>query len=339
MRIEQTYIQKSKAFFHGAQALLTFIAGCLALAILTKDGETGGQVGYYFALVCTFRLSPLRCSNLHLSQCFLSIPALIYQVMVPLWSRAWRFANVYAYLSLDLLFSLLWFVAFIAVALWQSAGFMKGAQESKDEQDTPGSCAHFAFGSVSKCNVTKATVGMGVILFLLWCVTSGISIMMVIKYRRTGVVLGGAPGVGRRQNTFQQHDDASKDPWSTRIDEHDGDDMHEVDEERRKYGQQSDDDYQGLLNRANAGSPDTQTEHGAHPGRPMSFGSSTRARTPSVQTPAEYDDSSAPSALSPTGYAPTHESRMYNPFDDLAAVHNEQQAGPGARVQFPPGNY
>lgn len=51
MRIEQTYIQKNKAFFHAAQALLTFVAGCLALTILTKDGKTGAQVGYYFALV------------------------------------------------------------------------------------------------------------------------------------------------------------------------------------------------------------------------------------------------------------------------------------------------
>jgi len=53
MRIEQTYIQKSKAFFHAAQGLLTLIAGCLALGVLTKDGGTGAQVGFYFALVCT----------------------------------------------------------------------------------------------------------------------------------------------------------------------------------------------------------------------------------------------------------------------------------------------
>ena len=258
--------------------------------------------------------------------------------MVPLWSRAWRFANVYAYLTLDLLFSLLWFAAFIAVAAWQGQGIKAGAKDNKDEGDA-GRCTTFAYGSASKCKVSKASVGMGVVVFLLWAITSGISIMMVIKFRRTGVVPGSAPSVGRRQNTFQQHDDASKDPWSTRIDEHDGDDMQEVDDERKKYGQQADDDYQGLLNRANAGSPDTQTEHGAHPGRPMSFGSSTRTQTPSVHPPTEYDDSSAPSALSPTGYAPTHESRMFNPFDDLAAAHNDQQAGSGGRVQFPPGNY
>ena len=51
MRIEQSYYQKAKAAGHAAQALLTFVAGCLALAILTKSGNHGGQVGFYFALV------------------------------------------------------------------------------------------------------------------------------------------------------------------------------------------------------------------------------------------------------------------------------------------------
>jgi hypothetical protein len=51
MRIEQSYYQKSKALFHATQALFTFVAGCLALAILTKSGNHGGQVGFYFALV------------------------------------------------------------------------------------------------------------------------------------------------------------------------------------------------------------------------------------------------------------------------------------------------
>lgn len=51
MRIPQTYVQKIKAGVHFAQAFLIFIGGCLALAVLTKDGETGGQIGFYFALV------------------------------------------------------------------------------------------------------------------------------------------------------------------------------------------------------------------------------------------------------------------------------------------------
>lgn len=51
MRIEQSYFQKAKALFHAFQGLFTFVAGCLALAVLTKSGNHGGQLGFYFALV------------------------------------------------------------------------------------------------------------------------------------------------------------------------------------------------------------------------------------------------------------------------------------------------
>lgn len=51
MRIQQTKNQKIKAIVHFTQAFFIFIAGCLALAVLTKDGGTGAQIGYYFALV------------------------------------------------------------------------------------------------------------------------------------------------------------------------------------------------------------------------------------------------------------------------------------------------
>lgn len=63
MRIEQSYYQKAKALFHGLQALFTFVAGCLALTILTKSGNHGGQVGFYFALVSMQFTRPCHCSS------------------------------------------------------------------------------------------------------------------------------------------------------------------------------------------------------------------------------------------------------------------------------------
>ena len=76
MRIEQSYYQKAKAAFHATQALLTFVAGCLALAILTKSGNHGGQVGFYFALVSLHAdLSSISLTDS--LQCFLTIPALL----------------------------------------------------------------------------------------------------------------------------------------------------------------------------------------------------------------------------------------------------------------------
>jgi hypothetical protein len=52
MRIEQTHVQRSKAVLHAVQTVVTFIAACLALSILTKPGGTGPAIGFYFALVC-----------------------------------------------------------------------------------------------------------------------------------------------------------------------------------------------------------------------------------------------------------------------------------------------
>ena len=51
MRIEQSYIQRCKAVAHGLQALMVFIAGCIMLAVFTKDGSTGSPSKYYFAMV------------------------------------------------------------------------------------------------------------------------------------------------------------------------------------------------------------------------------------------------------------------------------------------------
>ena len=51
MRIQQTLLQKIKIGVHIAQLVLIFIGGCLSLAVLTEHGKTGGQVGFYFALV------------------------------------------------------------------------------------------------------------------------------------------------------------------------------------------------------------------------------------------------------------------------------------------------
>ena len=96
-------------------------------------------------------------------QCFVSMPAIIYLVMVPMWSRAARFANAYAFLAVDALYTVLWFAAFIAVALWNSSGIKEGAAEKKIPDDER-NCTTFKWGSESKCNVSKASVGVGVVI-------------------------------------------------------------------------------------------------------------------------------------------------------------------------------
>lgn len=80
-----------------------------------------------------------------------------------MWSRAARFANAYAFVSLDGLYTILWFAAFISVAMWNANGIKEGAKDKKiDEND--GNCTTFKFGPEDKCNLSKATVGMGAVI-------------------------------------------------------------------------------------------------------------------------------------------------------------------------------
>tara|TARA_R110002003_G_scaffold48_47_gene4300 strand:- start:800 stop:1087 length:288 start_codon:yes stop_codon:yes gene_type:complete len=80
-----------------------------------------------------------------------------------MWSRAARFANAYAFLAVDALYTVLWFAAFIAVALWNSSGIKQGAKE-RNIPDNERNCTTFKWGSESKCNVSKASVGVGVVI-------------------------------------------------------------------------------------------------------------------------------------------------------------------------------
>jgi len=104
-----------------------------------------------------------RTRLINLSQCFVSIPAIIYLTMVPMWSRAQRFASAYAFLAVDALYTILWFAAFISVAVWNSKGIREGAEKAKIPDDQK-NCTTFLFGDAAKCAVSKAAVGVGVMV-------------------------------------------------------------------------------------------------------------------------------------------------------------------------------
>ncbi|KAF2208525.1 hypothetical protein CERZMDRAFT_8746, partial [Cercospora zeae-maydis SCOH1-5] len=213
MRIPQTKLQRVKAGTHLFQSVLVFVAGCLTLAVMTKSGGYGGQTAFYFAL------------------CFFTIPAVIYQVMVPMWSRAWRFNNVWAIAGVDVLFAVLWFAAAIAVAVWNGHAISEGKAKTDTHSDskTPkraddvikdGTCKSFAYGSVSKCNVSKATVGLGLVMFLLFSMTAAIAILAIKQHKQTGAV----PTAEFRRNPMGSRRDSESitdktaDPWSTDTD-------------------------------------------------------------------------------------------------------------------------
>ncbi|KAF2738592.1 hypothetical protein EJ04DRAFT_509475 [Polyplosphaeria fusca] len=265
MRIPQSYIQKCKVVAHVFQVLFIFVSGCITIAVFTK-GSTGGASKYFFAL------------------CFLSLPALIYLVMVPMWSRASRFANAYAFLALDALYTIFWFAAFVSVAVWNTAGIRDGEKEKKIK-DGDGNCSTFAPGPEDMCTLSRATVGLGAVVFIFFGITTAVSAYYLVKFRKEGIL----PYESKEVNPHHASGEtAAKDnAWSAEIEN--GRDSDDEDRRTERGGNQEEDEY-ALLH-------STETDEGRHPGRPLSWGDN-RFRDP--VPPYAHDDNA--NALSPGGY-------------------------------------
>jgi hypothetical protein len=80
--------------------------------------------------------------------------------MTPMWTRAIKFANAYAFFVIDTLFCIFWLSAFISVAVYNSHGIRQGALDKKLDQNA-GNCSTFAYGSKSKCDLSKTSVVFG----------------------------------------------------------------------------------------------------------------------------------------------------------------------------------
>ena len=119
----------------------------------------GGSTTILYWLV----LHPCSTNPIHTNrqQCFLSIPILIYQTAIPIFPRVKRFSHAYVHAVLDALWMILWFAAFIAVAVWVH----DGSRAAKDWKSGDSSCEVFAWGPVGKCKLGKASIGMGVVVW------------------------------------------------------------------------------------------------------------------------------------------------------------------------------
>jgi translocation protein SEC72 len=101
-----------------------------------------------------------------------------------MWSRARRFANVYAFATIDSLSALLWLSAWAAVASYVSAG--KGHGSSTDSKKT--GCDNFKFGSPGRCKLSETIIVFGVFEMCLFVATSFISFRAVMTFKRTGMM-------------------------------------------------------------------------------------------------------------------------------------------------------
>ncbi|KAL3452983.1 chaperone binding protein [Aspergillus insuetus] len=167
---------RTKNLIHGFQGFLIFLGWALTIAVFTKGGGIDGRSGWYFAL------------------CWISIPALIYLVAVPMWPRARRFGNVYAFATVDTLFAVLWFSAWVAIASYVAQGKSEGKDEGDQQDDNTNDdekasgCDNWKYGSASKCNVSTASCIIGVVIFVLFALTAFMSFRNVMHFRRTGTL-------------------------------------------------------------------------------------------------------------------------------------------------------
>lgn len=188
---------RTKNLLHCAQAFIIFLAWALTIAIWTKGDGIDGRTVYYWILVSA--LVDLGDSTLggtlqltFISQCWVSFPALIYLAAVPMWPRARRFGNVYAFATVDALYGVFWFAAWVCLASYVAQGKSIGKTSSSDSDKSSSSssskssskradttttsskgtttsssssgCANWAYGSEAKCNISTATTIIGVVI-------------------------------------------------------------------------------------------------------------------------------------------------------------------------------
>ncbi|PGG99578.1 translocation protein SEC72 [Blastomyces parvus] len=177
-----------KMLLHAFQGFVVFLGWALTIAVFTQKGGTDGRTAYYFAL------------------CWITVPALIYLAAVPLWPRTRKFGNAYAFAVIDVLFGILWFASWVAVASYVAEG--KKADDKDDkEKDKEGKtgCDAFRFGTAAKCNLSTGTVVLGVIVCLLFVITSYMSVRNLSEYRRSGTM----PYEGSTDPSFAAHSKAA----------------------------------------------------------------------------------------------------------------------------------
>ena len=156
--------------------------------------------------------------------------------MVPMWSRARRFANVYAFACLDSLSVVLWLSAWAAVASYVTAGKGKGKNTDKS------GCDNFKYGSPGRCKLSETIIVFGVFEMLLFIATAIISFRAVMTFKRTGMMpenlpAGGSGMAGKNDFSAPTQDDFSS---TMRTDEEEFDDQPSAGG-RQDYGYQKPD--------------------------------------------------------------------------------------------------
>ncbi|EPS39653.1 hypothetical protein H072_6568 [Dactylellina haptotyla CBS 200.50] len=193
-------LQKAAFFTHGFQGLFIFVLWCILLALKAQKGGTPAEANLLFAM------------------CFISVPVIIYTAMTPRWPRTVKFSHPIAQTVLCFLSTILWFAGFVSLAVHNNNGINMG----KDKN-----CATTVYGTPRICEISKAAVGLGVVVFLAFGVTTGMYAYTTYYLWKEKIPFTShlGPGViathdveATTQDAFSHKDDHMLDPQD---DEHD----------------------------------------------------------------------------------------------------------------------
>lgn len=227
MRLPQDKLGKIKNYVHAGQGVIIAIAWLMCIIIFTRDGDSDGRIGWYFALVSQQAVAVNGAMADHVFlQCWLTIPILVYLVMVPMFSRSRRFSNMYAFAALDVISIILWLSAWASMASYVSGG--KGKGDNKDKDKT--GCDNFAFGSPARCKISQGIIILGVILMLAFAGTAFLSVKAAMHFRRTGE----APDAGMGNDNLAKQ---TQDAFSSNMRNNDPFDDNQEDVDARQGGQ------------------------------------------------------------------------------------------------------
>ena len=120
--------------------------------------------------------------------------------MVPMWSRARRFSNIYAFAALDAASVILWLSAWASMASYVSSGKGKGKDSKKD------GCDNFKYGSPGRCKISQGVTVVGVFVMLSFIATAFVSFKAVMHFRQTGEIP--QAGLGNDNTMAKQTQDA-----------------------------------------------------------------------------------------------------------------------------------
>ncbi|KAK6502720.1 hypothetical protein TWF506_003295 [Arthrobotrys conoides] len=139
-------LQQAAFYTHGFQGLVIFILWVILLALKAQKGGSPAAANLLFAM------------------CFISVPIIIYTAMTPRWPRTVRFSHPIAQTALCFLSTILWFAGFVSLAVHNNEGISRGEDKT---------CATTVYGTPKICDLSRGAIGLGVVVFLAWAVTTG----------------------------------------------------------------------------------------------------------------------------------------------------------------------